>query len=157
MYVCIYIYIYSICIIYIYIYVYIYMDHQKDTTTSARADGLRGWRNTSGSLIEIVRLKQAYHRPHVTYICVKHGGVHIHRIRDFKRYYFNCIPPTSHGQRPEDGSQLRSAPSETRACCATHAGDLEVLPIGSNFKIHPRGVQWKQGVVIDMMLYASLL
>ena len=33
--------------------------------------------------------------------------------------------------------------------------DLDVLPV--SLKIHQRGVQWKQGVVIYMMLYVSLL
>ena len=40
--------------------------------------------------------KKAYHRPHSTSIRVERRGVRFHRIRDFKQYYFNCIPPTSH-------------------------------------------------------------
>ena len=57
---------------------------------------MRGWRSTVGNLIEFVRLKKAYHRPHVIGICVKHRGVRFHRIRDFKQYCLNSIPPTSH-------------------------------------------------------------
>ena len=70
-------------------------------------------------------------------------------------------------------------------CCATHAGNIEVLPTSSNWepdfksdlpqghgnhvgrnpvgrsthtgcagmlKIHQRGVQWKQGVVVHIIL-----
>ena len=50
---------------------------------------LRGWRNTAGSLIGIVWLKQTYRGPRFTGMCVKHGGVRLRRIRGFKRYY--CI------------------------------------------------------------------
>ena len=34
---------------------------------------------------------------------------------------------------------------------------MDKIPLGSDLKIHQRGVQWKQGVVICMMLYTSLL
>ena len=32
----------------------------------------------------------------LTGICVKTRGERVHRIRDFKEYYFNSVPPTSH-------------------------------------------------------------
>ena len=57
---------------------------------------VRGWRNTVGNLIELFWLKQTYHGPQFTCICVKNRWVRFHRIRDFKQYYFNSIPPTSH-------------------------------------------------------------
>ena len=56
---------------------------------------LRGWRNTVGNLIEIGWLEKACHGPQFTGTCVKHRGVRFRRIRDFKQYCFNSIPPTS--------------------------------------------------------------
>ena len=55
-----------------------------------------GW-NTVGNLIEFVWLRKACHRPHFAGMRVKNGGVQFQRIRDFRRYYFNSIPPTSRG------------------------------------------------------------
>ena len=57
---------------------------------------LRGWWSTVGSPVEILWLKKTYHGPQFTDICVKHRGVRFHRVRDFKQYYFNSTPPTSH-------------------------------------------------------------
>ena len=37
-----------------------------------------------------------HHGPQCTDICVTHGGVQFHRIRDFRHHYFNSIPPPSH-------------------------------------------------------------
>ena len=38
-----------------------------------------------------------------TDMCVKHGGVRFHRIRDFKRYHFDSIPPANlSGQGPAE-------------------------------------------------------
>ena len=59
---------------------------------------MRGWRNTVGSLIESAWLKKTYRGPQSTGMCIKTRGVQFHRVRDFKRYYFECLPPTS--QRP---------------------------------------------------------
>ena len=66
-----------------------------------RRASLRGWRNTVGNLIEIFWLKNAYDGPQFTGTCVKHRGVRFHRIRDFKQYYFNGIPPTPHSSAAE--------------------------------------------------------
>ena len=49
---------------------------------------LRGWRNMVGNLIEFFWNRKTYHRPHFTGMSVKSRGVRFHRIRDFKRYYF---------------------------------------------------------------------
>ena len=45
--------------------------------------------------IEISWLKKTNHRPHFTGTCVNTRGVWFHRIRNFKQYYFNSVPPTS--------------------------------------------------------------
>ena len=37
-------------------------------------------------------------------MCVKLGGVLFHQIRDFKQYYFNSMPPTSHKSDPDHQS-----------------------------------------------------
>ena len=51
------------------------------------------WLETSSSCFGS---KKTYQRPNLYwYICAKHRGVRFHRIRDFKQYYFNSIPPTS--------------------------------------------------------------
>ena len=60
---------------------------------------MRGWRNTVGNLIEIVWFTEAYHGPQSTGIPVNNRGLRLHRIRDFKLYNFNSIPPTSHMRR----------------------------------------------------------
>ena len=62
------------------------------------APGMKGWRNAVGNLIECLRLRKTYQGPLFTGACVKHSGVRFYRIRDFKQYYFNSIPPTSHGR-----------------------------------------------------------
>ena len=38
------------------------------------------------------------HRPQYTGICVNNRGVRFYRIRDFKQYYFNSVPPSSHSR-----------------------------------------------------------
>ena len=40
--------------------------------------------------------QKTYRGPQFTCICVKRRGVQFDRIRDFKYYSFNTIPPTSH-------------------------------------------------------------
>ena len=40
--------------------------------------------------------QQTYHGPQSTGICVNTRRVRFHRIRDFKQYHSNSIPPTSH-------------------------------------------------------------
>ena len=42
------------------------------------------------------RLKEAYHGPQFTGICVNNRRVLFHRLRDLKQYCFNSIPPSSH-------------------------------------------------------------
>ena len=44
----------------------------------------------------LLGFKPTYHRPHFIGTCVKHRGLRFHQIRDFKQYYFNSVPPTSH-------------------------------------------------------------
>ena len=39
---------------------------------------------------------ETYNGPQFTGICSKSRGVRFHRIRDFKQYYVDSIPPTSH-------------------------------------------------------------
>ena len=56
--------------------------------------GMRGWRNTVGSLIEMCWLNTTCHGPQLTRICGNNRGVRLHRILDFKQYYLNSIPPT---------------------------------------------------------------
>ena len=41
-------------------------------------------------------VQKACRGPQCTGRRVKNGGVRIHRIRDFKQFYFDSIPPTSH-------------------------------------------------------------
>ena len=101
----IYIYIYMCrytCYTYIYIYIYhiyIYVCdlHAMGNSEQACHAIRRGWRNTVGNLIETFWLKEACRGPQSTDIrCVKHGGVRFHRIRDFKQFHFDSVPPTSH-------------------------------------------------------------
>ena len=80
---------------------------------------LRGWRNTAGNLIEFFLLKHTYHRPQFIVICVSNGGVRFHRIRDFKQYYFNSIPPASH----------LSIPSHNCISAAPHSSPLSQLEL----------------------------
>ena len=54
--------------------------------------------------------RKAYHRPHFIDICVKIRGVRFHRNRDFKQYYLNSVPPTSHCSRPCLGSAGAGTP-----------------------------------------------
>ena len=49
---------------------------------------LRGWRNTVGNLVDIVRLKQTCQRLQCTGIGMKRRGVRFHRIRGFNKCYF---------------------------------------------------------------------
>ena len=58
-------------------------------------------------------LEKADHGPQVIGLCAKNRGVRF-RIRDFKLYYFNSIPPTSHWrplglQAPEGLQRCRSS------------------------------------------------
>ena len=69
---------------------------QKDCFVCRR---LRGWRNTVRNFIESCWLKNACHGPQFTGICVTQRGGWFHRIRDFKQYYFNSMPPISHRHR----------------------------------------------------------
>ena len=55
----------------------------------------RGRRSTVGNLIEMFWLEQKLSRLFVTGLCGKFGGVRFYRIREFKQYDFNSIPPTS--------------------------------------------------------------
>ena len=96
--------------IYIYIYIYLYSDPISPEAEAGRpspelrpAPGL-----PPAGLSE--RLAEYGRKPHrtcgarnknnyrlqFTGIWIKNRGVRFHRIRDFKQYYFNSIPPTSH-------------------------------------------------------------
>ena len=91
--------------IYTYVYIYIYIhNHNNLSGIYGVVTGLT-WLPSSAteSLAEYgwephrdLLAQQMYRRPPFTGICVKHRGVWFHRIRDFKHYYFNSIPPTSH-------------------------------------------------------------
>ena len=48
-------------------------------------------------------------------------------------------------------------PIWTALCCLAHSGQEIAHRSSQRFYIPQRGVQWKQGVVIDMTLYTSLL
>ena len=111
---CIYVYIYIyihihmyVCVYtYIYIYIHIWLPSPRAvidrgslaecTSPSLETIRVRGWWNTVGNVIEIIWLKQTYHGLEFTGICVNNRRVRFHRIRDFKQYCFNSIPPTSH-------------------------------------------------------------
>ena len=71
-----------------------------------------------------------------TGICVKHRGVRFHRIRDFKLYYFNSVPPTSQcsvfgererereSEREREGKREReSERARGRTALPCHAAD----------------------------------
>ena len=107
--ICIYIYTHIIYLsLYIHIYIYIYINIYKACSPtdsgdicagppggSQRRGFMRCLQNTVGNLIEICWPKKAYHRPQLTGICMNNRGVRFHRVRDFKQYCFNSIPPTS--------------------------------------------------------------
>ena len=58
---------------------------------------LRVWRSMVGSLIELfVARKKPIARLKLPACAWTTGGAWFHRLRDFKQYYFNSIPPTSH-------------------------------------------------------------
>ena len=93
--------------IYIYIHIYIYIERERDTSSCgfccracAIFGGAKGVWEAGG-----IRLETSSNfcgsKKHIAYVCVKNRGVRFHRIRDFKQYYLNSIPPTSHHWRAE--------------------------------------------------------
>ena len=86
-------------IMYICIYIYIYTYKHMESSSSL------SW------------LKQTYHGPRFTCICVINRGVRFHRVRDFEQYHSNGIPQNLSstrrrhrgGPRITDRSALRAA------------------------------------------------
>ena len=73
---CLYVHvIHVIHVIHIYIYIYIYII----ISSSSRAAEICGLESLSGS-------RQPYGRPRFTGMCMKHRGVRLHRMRDFKQH-----------------------------------------------------------------------
>ena len=75
-----------------------------------------GWRNTVGDLIEFfLGQRQPITGLNVlVYYCMKNRGVRIHRMRNFKQYYFNSIAPTSQSGNPQ-ALDLTSCPCPSPA------------------------------------------
>ena len=87
------------------------------------------------SLIESLWLNKNLSRAPI-YRCTRGTqGVRFHQIRDFKQYYVNSIPPTSYRWLLTEEHIVRDIMR-----CAISAGNIEVLPRGSNhepdFKSH---------------------
>ena len=89
----------------------------RDAATSAAHERMMGraGRAWAPFLETLAEYEKAYHGPQFTGICVKHRGVRFRRTRDFKQYYFNSIPPTSHSSPPGPERQLRSVCALGRA------------------------------------------
>ena len=66
---------------------------------------MRSWRNTVGRLIDVCWLKKSYRGTQFDGIWVNNGGVRFHRIRDFKQYNFNSIPPAPQQNEDQDNNQ----------------------------------------------------
>ena len=69
----------------IYIYIYIFI-------CSSERLAEYGWKPHRVLVAQQQILRASIYR----YTRKTTGGVQIHRIRDFKQYYFNSTPPTSH-------------------------------------------------------------
>ena len=52
--------------------------------------------------------QQTYRGPQFTDLCVNSTSVRFHRIRDFKQYYFNSVPPTSQQRCTNRGVHCKS-------------------------------------------------